>query len=199
MNGHQLEELLFQMLETELGGVQIYETALRCTKNPDLKKEWESYLEETEHHVEIIRGVIEQLEFDPDAESPGRLILRKKAAALIEAMEAALAETPDSAQIVAAECVVDAETKDHLNWELLKEVAKHVTGLEKKLLTKAAEEVENQEDEHLYHSMGWLRELWLESLGLPAVLPPPEEEKNVVSAIGAARAQQQREKMLQTK
>ncbi|PYQ04208.1 MAG: hypothetical protein DMF82_11345 [Acidobacteria bacterium] len=33
-------------------------------------------------------------------------------------------------------------------------------------------------------------------LGLPAVLPPPEEEKDVKTAIGAARAKQARKEML---
>ena len=47
----------------------------------------------------------------------------------------------------------------------------------KKALTEAYEEVEDEEDEHLYHTKGWCRELWLESLGLPAVLPPPEEKQ----------------------
>jgi len=36
----------------------------------------------------------------------------------------------------------------------------------------------------------------IQALGLPAVLPPPEEEKNVESAIGAARAKNAREDML---
>jgi hypothetical protein len=36
--------------------------------------------------------------------------------------------------------------------------------------------VEDEEDEHLYHSAGWSRELWIDSLGLLAELPPPEEE-----------------------
>ena len=40
---------------------------------------------------------------------------------------------------------------------------------------------------------GWCRELAIEALGLPAVLPPPEEVKNVETAIGASRAEQQRE------
>ena len=44
--------------------------------------------------------------------------------------------------------------------------------------------------------MGWARELWLEFLGLPAVLPPPEEERHVKTAIGAERAKQSRENML---
>ena len=58
------------------------------------------------------------------------------------------------------------------------------------------EEVEDEEDEHLYHSAGWSRELWIDSLGLPAVLPPPEEEKEVKTAIGAARAKAARKEML---
>ncbi len=46
--------------------------------------------------------------------------------------------------------------------------------------------------------------LWLDSLGLPAVLPPreeekPEEEKDVKTAIGAARAKQERKGMLKKK
>jgi hypothetical protein len=56
--------------------------------------------------------------------------------------------------------------------------------------------VESEEDEHLYHTTGWTRELWIQSLGLPAVIPPPEEEKEVKTAIGAARAKQGRKKML---
>src|SRR5206468_12465447 len=43
---------------------------------------------------------------------------------------------------------------------------------------------------------GWARELHLKLLGLPAVLPPPEEEKDVKTAIGAARAKQARKEML---
>ena len=43
---------------------------------------------------------------------------------------------------------------------------------------------------------GWTRELWIESLGLPAVLPPPEEIRQVDSAMAAARAEQQRDHMM---
>ena len=111
-------------------------------------------------------------------------------------METALRDTPAAAQLVAAECVVEAETKDHMNWELIGEVAKKLTGDEAKALKEAHGEVEEQEDEHLYHTMGWARELWLESLGLPAVLPPPEEQKHTKSAIGADRAKQARTEML---
>jgi hypothetical protein len=112
-------------------------------------------------------------------------------------MEVALsAGDGTTAQLVAAECVVDAETKDHANWELIGRVAEESSGDMKKALIEAYEQVEEQEDEHLYHTMGWARELWLESLGLPAVLPPPEEQKKVKTAIGASRAEQSREDML---
>lgn len=33
MNQDELNELLYQALETEQGGVQVYETALRCVVN----------------------------------------------------------------------------------------------------------------------------------------------------------------------
>ena len=36
----------------------------------------------------------------------------------------------------------------------------------------------------------------VKALGMDAVLPPPEDEKHVKTAIGAARAQQAREEML---
>jgi rubrerythrin len=41
MKAEQRNELLYQALETELGGVQVYTTALSCAVNEDLKKEWQ--------------------------------------------------------------------------------------------------------------------------------------------------------------
>jgi len=98
--------------------------------------------------------------------------------------------------LVACEAVVEAETKDHLDWELIHEVSTKLKGEGGAALKKAYEEVEDQKDEHLYHTTGWCRELWIESLGMRAVLPPPEEEKEVKTAIGAARAKKARKEML---
>lgn len=189
----QVYELLYQALETEIGGVQVYENAINCAINEDLKKEWTKYLEETRKHVEIVTHVVESVGLDPSTETPGRSIVRDKAQALVHSMQKALsAGEPAAAQLVAAECVVDAETKDHQNWELIGLLAEEMTGDLKKFLKEAHEEVEEQENEHLYHTMGWARELWIESLGLKAALPPPEEKKDVKSAIGQSRAQQAR-------
>ena len=197
MKQEQVNELLYQALETEIGGVQIYTTAVQCAVNEELKEEWQKYLEETQNHVEIVQETIETLGLDPETETPGRGIVRYIGESLVKAMEMAMqAGDPAAAQLVAAECVTLAETKDHLNWELIGEVAKKTKGEEGKALKEAHEEVEDQEDEHLYHTTGWTRELWIESLGMPAVLPPPEEVKEVETAIGAARAKKARAGML---
>ena len=193
----QRNELLLQALETELGGVQIYTKAIECAVNRDLKKEWEEYLEQTTRHVEIVERVFDEIGLDKETETPGRMVVRHIGESLVKAMEMALQSgDKKGAELVAAECVTLAETKDHLNWELLGEMAKKETGTSGKALKAAHEEVEDEEDEHLYHTTGWCRELWIDSLGMPAVLPPPEEEKHVKTAIGAARAKQARANML---
>ena len=188
-------DLLYQALETEKGGVQVYATALRCAVNKDLRDEWNKYLEQTKNHVQIVSDILNALELDPDAETPGRKVVRYIGTSLVKAMEMALRSTdPQSAQIVAAECVVFAETKDHLNWELLGELAKNADETEAALIMPAYEQVEEEEDEHLYHTQGWTRELWIEALGMPAVLPPPEEERDVTTAEDAAKAKKARTK-----
>jgi len=196
MKDEQVRELLYQALETELGGVQVYTTALRCVENDDLKEEWEEYLEQTKNHVTIMEDVLTKLELDPNEETPGRKVVRTIGESLVQSMEMALAEgQPGAAQLVAAEAVVLAETKDHQNWHLLGEVSKKVKGEIAKVLKEAYDEVEHEEDEHYYHTKGWARELWIESLGMKAVLPPPEEVKKVETAIGAARAEKARTQM----
>lgn len=133
----------------------------------------------------------------PGAQTLGRAIVAHLGQSLVKAMEMAKsAGKPEAAQLVAGECVVLAEAKDHLNWELIQTLSEKLGGKYKTVLKEAQEEVESQEDHHLYHTKGWTRELWIESLGLPAVLPPPEEVKQVETAIGAARAEQSRDALL---
>lgn len=188
----QITELLHQMLETELGGVQVYETALQCVVNPDLKKEWTEYLEQTKKHVTVMQELFDKLEISR-SETHGRQIVRHIGQSLVAAMKMAKSTgEAEAAELVATECVVFAETKDHLNWELLSKFAKAAQGPEKLALAEACAEVEEEEDEHIYHGKGWCRELWMSSLGLEAVLPPPEEQKDVKTAVDAARAEQSR-------
>ena len=196
MKEEQIKELLYQALETEIGGQDVYKKAIECAVNEEVREEWTKYLDETENHERILREVFDTLSMDAETETPGRQVIRHQGESLVAAMDMALRADKAAAQLVAAECIVMAESKDHANWELIGMVAEKTKGSTKQALKEAHEQVEEQEDEHLYHTMGWARELWLESLGLPAVLPPPEEKKEVKTAIGAARAKNARSEML---
>jgi len=90
MDTKMVKELLLQSLEHEMGGVKVYETALKCVVNDDLKEEWEKYLEETEKHVQVLHDACLQLNLDPEEQTPGRKITHDIGASLIAAMETAL-------------------------------------------------------------------------------------------------------------
>ena len=128
MKRAQMEELLYQSLETERGGIQIYATAVGCAQNDDLQKEWTKYLEQTQNHEVVMLRVLDNFGLDPETDTQGRQIIRTKAETLVRSMETALGADPSAAQLVAAECVVEAESKDHMNWELIGEVAEKLEG-----------------------------------------------------------------------
>jgi hypothetical protein len=192
-----LFDLMYQALETEQGGVKIYETALECAVNEELRSEWEDYLGQTRRHVDLVTAALEKFGLDPALRTAGREVVAGIGSALVAAMkQAKLSGTAEQAELLACEAVVLAETKDHANWELIGAVIEKGKSESAKILGPAYEEVEVQEDHHLYHTRGWCRELWLQALGFPAVLPPPEEVKNVRTAIGASRAEQGRDRLL---
>jgi hypothetical protein len=194
MNSTRFTELLLQSLEHERGGVKVYQTAIKCALRDDLRSEWQEYLAQTEDHVDTLTDVCATFDIDPFTTTPGTEIVKSLGKSLLNAMEAALAAgNPQAAQIVAAECVVLAETKDHLDWELIGEAAKELSGKEQEVVRAAYDEIEDEEDEHLYHTQGWCRELWLESLGIEATLPPPEEVEDVTTAADAQEARQGRQ------
>jgi rubrerythrin len=192
-----LHALLFEALETEQRGVLVYETALKCAINKELIKEWTEYHAQTKNHVVVLTNVLKQLGLNPDQETPGRNVVRHAGMSLVKTMEVALiAGKPHAAEVVAAECVVQAETKDHLNWELIGAASNSLSGTERQTLKKAFDQVEDEEDEHLYHTTGWARELHLQALGLPAQLPPLEEERDVKTEMEAAEVRKQRKETL---
>ena len=194
----QLKELLLQALETERGGIQIYEMAVSLAVNDDLRTEWTEYLEQTRTHEQVLLHVFESLGLDPEEQSPGRKVVGHIGASLVKAMKmAANHADPNAAQLVAGECVVLAETKDGLELGADRARGRARRRPESTKVLKAAfDAVEGDVDDHLYHTTGWTRELWIDSLGFAAVLPPPEEVKQVETAIGASRAQQARDEML---
>jgi len=195
----QVRELLLQALVHERGGTLVYSAALECVVNDDLRKEWEKYLEQTLRHVDVLTDVCLAMGLDPDEMTPGCQIIHQNGKALIIAMKMARANGhPSAAQLVACDCVVLAETKDHANWELIGQCAKQLDGEFASVLKQAYDEVEDQEDEHLYHTKGWCRELWLQCLGFKAVLPPPEEKQDIKTAVEAANVDKERQSQTNT-
>jgi rubrerythrin len=196
LNEKMLKDLLYQALETERGGVQVYSKALECAINEELREEWTKYLDETRKHVERLTEVLESMGFDPTLVTPGSKVVKHIGQSLVGAMDLALSNGDiNAAQLVACECVVHAETKDHANWELIGLILEKGELENSETLQEAYDEIEEEENEHLYHTKGWCRELTIEALGMPAVLPPPEEEKDVKTAIGAERAKKARDEM----
>jgi hypothetical protein len=195
MNEERLHELLYQTLEAELGGVAIYETALRCVQKDELREEFKKYLERTTHHVELVEGLLRAFGLHPGTETPGRTVVRRLGDSLVAAMEKALKTgPPNAAELVAAECVTLAETKDHLNWELIGQVLSRVDGKAGSAPRAAHNEVEERKDERFCRSTGWGREPRIEALDI-AALPPAEDQSAVKTAIGAIRAKQLRAQM----
>jgi hypothetical protein len=64
MQKAQLRELVLQALTHEKGGVLVYQTALECVVNADLREEWEKYLGETEQHLAALVEVCTTLNLD---------------------------------------------------------------------------------------------------------------------------------------
>src|SRR5262245_66101223 len=71
-----VRELVLQALETERGGIEVYEAALDCAVQHDLHDEWSRYLEQTRRHDRIVLGLCDTLGIDPDEETPGRAVVR---------------------------------------------------------------------------------------------------------------------------
>mgnify|MGYP003429220420 CR=1 FL=1 len=189
----QLRELLLQSLVHERGGVLIYKTALECAQNEQLREEWKKYLAQTEKHVQLLVDACTALGLDPGELTPGCQVVQHNGKSLVIAMKMALAANdPLAAERVACECVTLAETKCHADWELIGLCAKAVDGDAGAVLKRAHAEAMEEEAEHLLHTQGWARELWLSALGVKAELPPPEETEDVKTLKQAAAVREQR-------
>ena len=143
----------------------------------------------------VVRSLCDTLGLDPDTQSPTRRVVKHIGESLVKAMQLAWqgAPPPPSWWLVNVWCTQKPKTTPTGScWARWPKWPRAIwAGPESSPRSGGKDE-----DHHLYHTKGWCRELAIEALGLPAVLPPPEEVKNVETAIGASRAEQQRERML---
>jgi len=179
MRPEQLVELVLQSVQHERATIEVYRTALVCAFHDDLRAEWTRTLEQTREHERRLIEICHVLGIDPEHAAPGRQIVAEFGASLVRAMERARADGDrEVTQLVACECAVHAEARGQLDWYLLRRCAEELVGNEGEALPEVFEEIEQQKQEQLDHAQGWRRELWLESLGIKAVLPPPEVRKS---------------------
>lgn len=63
--------------------MRIYETAVSCAVNDDLKGEWQKYLDEPRHHVELVQEIFAKI--GPDTATETQDLKSMKDAAAVEA------------------------------------------------------------------------------------------------------------------
>ncbi|AYQ89557.1 hypothetical protein EDD84_10880 [Burkholderia gladioli] len=195
----RVHELLYQAFEAELGGAQVYRAALppvlRARSRP--AGTWERHHRQSLHHEDMLRAIVRGLGLDERIQPPGRLAVAETGKALVNVVELARRNaSPADAQIIAAECVLLAETKRNLNRELIGQAAEQPSGDAAGLLREAHDAVAAQEDHRLYRTREWARGMWPAAMDFPAVLPPPETGRDGAPAAGAAQAARARGKMM---
>ncbi len=107
-----LEDQFYQALETEQGGIRVYETAITCAINAGLKTEWTEQLDETRQHEQALLGILEAYGLDPTARPASRILVRGIGDALVLSMKKAQATvSPEQAEMIAWEAVVLADCR----------------------------------------------------------------------------------------
>ena len=167
MKKEQLNELMLQALETELGGVQVYENALEVRRQRGPQRGMGEVPRADPEPRKIVLTVFEKLGLDPNEETPGREIVRHIGESLVKAMQMARkAGNPGGgpARGVRVRRVRRDQGPPELGADRrARREARRASAAKRS--QEAHDEVEEQEDEHLYHTTGWCRELWIESLG----------------------------------
>ena len=174
MNANGLEQLLLQSLEHERVAVEVYRAALHCVLNEALREEWEQYLAETRSHVDVLSDLCGELQVDITKDTVGRAAVRRIGSALLASIEQGWVDGDRrAAQIVACECVVLIEVKDHLNWTLLRLEVRKAFGAQSTSKLEC-EQMEGEEEEHLLNARSWIQALWSESLRAKSDAAEPE-------------------------
>ena len=163
----ELMDKLSEFLTVEKGGVKLYEAALKCVRDREVKEKFQEFHEQTMRHVEILTDIIEKLGGKPSYKSSGAKLAEAKAKALLATMTKSNGNSMSAAEteLNAIENIVIAETKDHADWELLGHIAHRSEDSQlSQLLKPAVSEVEDQEDEHLHWTQKKMGELALMAL-----------------------------------
>lgn len=184
-----VRELLERALELARAGVRVYEAALGCAARDALEEQWQDDLAQIRRHERALRTAATRLGVDPEAETSLRLLVRQQAGAIVSALEAGSEKAPqDEAERLAAECVLEWESRTRVAWELLYELAAVTGGEEGEALRAACAEAPDQQDERFHRARAWARSLWLAALGRPMPVPARRKKPRRPRAAGVGAA-----------
>ena len=166
LNGSFVADLLSDMLSHERCGAMLYRSVAERTHNPVLQRQYRTFGEETETHVEILEGLIDGLGGDPLYVSPAARATEKSGMGLLESTFLMTGSVDLVTQeLVMLDAVLLAEAKDHANWSCLSALVDELpAGDVRAAFEGAVGQVEPQEDEHL----AWAQDMRCRMVSLQA-------------------------------
>lgn len=146
MEAKWLNQFLEECLQVERSGLELYKGAISRRADDDIRRHLEAYRDQTARHVEIVEGLLEHFKGNASRmkEAMGTVM------GTLTSGLSALQGTGEYQQWKDLDNLLLAEQKCHSNWQILKTVA---LSLQDPVLTRAVDEVEAQEDEHV----AWLQ------------------------------------------
>src|SRR5215216_4005515 len=118
---------LSEFLMVEQCGFELYKVEASRSTTPELKQKYDEFGRETAHHREVLIRLIERLGGDPSYVSPTARVAQFKAAKLLESSSCIAGLSQQEIEMNDLENVLLAETKDHADWHLLREIAKQMS------------------------------------------------------------------------
>jgi rubrerythrin len=148
-----LADVVSAMLTHERCGRHLYRAVAARANNPMLKAKYEEFGRETEHHVEVLEALVQQMGGNPAYVSPTARTVEAADTKLLESTYTTSGSVdPMTAEMALLDAVFIAESVDHANWKTFASVVDLLPDGElRDAMAAAAAEVEAQEDEHL----GW--------------------------------------------
>lgn len=151
LNAPFIADILSAMLTHERCGRHLYRSVAGRTNNPMLKRKYEQFGNETEHHVEVLERLIVAGGGDPQYVSPAARAVEGTNTHLLQSTFL-LSGSVDvmTQEMVMLDAVLMAEAMDHANWGTLTEMVPTLPeGPIRDAFLAAAQEVDADEDNHL--------------------------------------------------
>ena len=185
LNAPFLADLMSAALTHERCGRHLYRSVATRSNNPMLVRRYREFGEETEHHAELLEDIISSAGGNPNYVSPMARVVQGMDTKLIESTYAVSGGVDlMTAEMAMLDAVFLAESTDHANWRLLRNVCEQLPeGPIRDQLRAAVDTVEAQEDEHLGWATRTKERLVAMQVGHPVVAGMTEKAEEVVTRI----------------